>query len=176
MLDTGFVQQLVVRLITLCSSLQSSEAATASQSLIPLLLLDPCSGKGREQRPSLGKPHCGLLICPQPEPSLKVTSQHQEVLSCTLSQLVNSSKWWVKLWNIKMRFFPPFLITFFFQCKSVRKVSFVASHCRSCFNKVLQFAGDIFNLSNKTRISVKTRKNIQEHMFTIYYVHLHRLF
>lgn len=53
MLDTGFVQQLVVRLITLCSSLQSSEASTASQSLIPLLLLDPYSGKGREQRPSL---------------------------------------------------------------------------------------------------------------------------
>lgn len=69
-----------MRLITLCSSLQSSEASTASQSLIPLLPLDPCSGKGREQRPLLGNSHCGLLICPQLEPSLKVTSQHQEVL------------------------------------------------------------------------------------------------
>lgn len=124
MLDTGFVQQLVVRLFTLCSSLQPSEASTASQSLTPLLLLDPCSGKGREQRPSLGNSHCGLLICPQPEPSLKVTSQHQEVLSCTLSQLVNSSKWWVKLWNIKMRFFPPFLITFFFSVQISKKSLF----------------------------------------------------
>lgn len=52
--------------------------------------------------------------------------------------------------------FPPFLI--FFQCKSVRKVSCCFTHCRSCFNKVLKFAGDIFNLSNKTRISLKQGK------------------
>lgn len=50
MLDTGFLQQLVVRLFTLSSSLQFAEASTASHSLIRLFLqLDPCSGKGRER-------------------------------------------------------------------------------------------------------------------------------
>lgn len=70
----------------------------------------------------------------------------------------------------------PALPDFFFQCKSVRKVSCCFTHCRSCFNKVLKFAGDIFNLSNKTRISLKQGKNIQGHKSMIYYVHLHRLF
>lgn len=158
MLDTGFVQQLVVRLFTLCSSLQPSEASTASQSLIPLLLLDLCSGKGREQRPSLGNSHCGLLICPQPEPSLKVTSQHQEVLSCTLSQLVNSSKWWVKLWNIKMRFFPPFLITFFFSVQISKKSLLLPHTAGAALTKCFSLQGTFSTSVTKLESQLKQGK------------------
>lgn len=47
MLDTGFLQQLGVRLFTLSSSLQFAEDSTASQSP-SFHRMDPCSGKGKD--------------------------------------------------------------------------------------------------------------------------------
>lgn len=57
MLDTGFLQQLVVRLFTLSSSLQFAEASTASRHLA-FHQLDPCSGKGKNLHHRLVNSDC----------------------------------------------------------------------------------------------------------------------
>lgn len=185
MLDTGFLQQLVVRLFTLSSSLQFTEASTASRHLA-FHQLDPCSGEGKNLRRRLVNSDRGFLICPLPEPFWKVTSQYLEVLSCALSWLVNSSKWPVKVWN-KIRF--PALPHFCFSVQ-ISKKSISFTHCTlkelsqsaSVRRGLSLFFFFVFffswkNFSNKTRISVKiTRKNIHKYMFTIYNVHLRKLF
>lgn len=80
----------------------------------------------------------------------------------------------------------PALPDFIFQCKSVSLSSSTVPHTDRAVTKCLSLQEKIFsffflfswkNLSNKTRISFKiTRKNIHKYMFTIYYVHLQKLF
>lgn len=144
---------------------------------------DPCSVEGKNFSHQRVISDCGFSIRLLSEPSWMLPSQDLEVLSCALRWLLNSSKWLVKLWNIRDWF--PALPDFSSQCKSVRKVSLrpLWLTLMSC-HKVPQFAGEIIfffffwkNLSNKTRISFKiTRKNIHKYIFTIYYVLLHKLF
>lgn len=64
-------------------------------------------------------------------------------------------------------------------CLTLKELEQSASVCRGLFFSSFFLFGKKpkNNLSNKTRISVKiTRKNIHKYMFTIYYVHLHKLF
>lgn len=136
---------------------------------VPRLFTEWTRVQGRE-RTSATSWWIPLLTCPLSEPFWKVTSQNLEVLSGALSWLVNLSKWLVKLWNMKIWF--PALPDFSFQCKSAR-VSFssTAPHAELSWNKVPQVRRGLFflcDLSNKTRISVKTiRKNIHKYMFTL---------
>lgn len=148
---------------------EASPSSSASQSLIWLSSnWTRVKGKGRnfsQHTAALGRDflnvHFSLAI-------LKGDESGPE------TRLVDSSKWLVGLWNMKLG--RPALPRFSFQCKSVRKVSFIhrASDWMSCY-KVPQFTGDLFFLkfffswkilSNKTRISVKTRRK-----YTQIYVH-----
>lgn len=87
MLDTGFLQQLVVRLFTLLSSLGLAEAHSPD-STVGFPPAGPVFRKRKELQPPAGKISRGLSICPLSEPFWKVASQDLEILPCALSWLV----------------------------------------------------------------------------------------
>lgn len=117
--------------------------------------LDPCSGKDKNKKTPATNADCGFQVSPLSEMD---AARRQLQFSVQISKKSLFAR------------LPCLTLKEPEQSASVRRG-------RLFFFLLFSFWKTKQKLSNKTRISVKTtRKNIHKYMFTIYYVHLHKLF